>query len=139
MSVRKSKANGAAGSASASRPSGAAAARHGPTNAPSEDEIFARIYEAVLDHRLRPGTKLKEVALADAFGVNRAVVRKVLARLSYNRLVALRPNRAAVVASPTIDESRDLFAARRVVEAAIVECVARAAPDLAAMFAVSEV
>ena len=127
MSVRKSKANGAAGSARASRASGAAAARHGPANAPSEDEIFARIYEAVLDHRLQPGTKLKEVALADAFGVNRAVVHKVLARLSYNRLVALRPNRAAVVASPTIDESRDLFAARRVVEAAIVECVARAA------------
>ncbi|TMG94895.1 MAG: GntR family transcriptional regulator, partial [Betaproteobacteria bacterium] len=102
MSVRKSKANGAAGSARASRARGAAAARHGPANAPSEDEIFARIYEAVLDHRLQPGTKLKEVALADAFGVNRAVVRKVLARLSYNRLVALRPNRAAVVASPTI-------------------------------------
>jgi DNA-binding GntR family transcriptional regulator len=92
---------------------------------PAEDEIFDRIYQAVLDHRLQPGTKLKEVALADAFGVNRAVVRKVLARLSYNRLVALRPNRAAVVASPTVEESRDLFAARRVVEAAIVGCVAR--------------
>src|SRR5512132_506003 len=90
-----------------------------------EEGIFARIYDAVLDHRLQPGTKLKEVALADAFGVNRAVVRKVLARLSYNRLVALRPNRGAIVASPTIDESRDLFSARRVVEAAIVECAAR--------------
>jgi DNA-binding GntR family transcriptional regulator len=92
---------------------------------PGEDEIFTRIYDAVLDHRLQPGTKLKEVALAEAFGVNRAVIRKVLARLSYNRLVALRPNRGAVVASPSVDESRDLFAARRVIEAAIAECVAR--------------
>ncbi len=97
------------------------------TAAPSEEEIFARIYDAVLDHRLQPGTKLREVALADAFGVNRAVVRKVLARLSYNRLVALRPNRGAVVASPSVEESRDLFAARRVVEAAIVERVAQTA------------
>lgn len=105
---------------------GARARPRRPTaRAPSEDEIFARIYDAVLDHRLQPGTKLKEVALAEAFGVNRAVVRKVLARLSYNRLVALRPNRGAVVASPSVDESRDLFAARRVVEAAIVDCVAR--------------
>jgi DNA-binding GntR family transcriptional regulator len=97
----------------------------GDASGPAEDAIFERIYDAVLDHRLQPGTKLKEVALAQAFGVNRAVIRKVLARLSYNRLVSLRPNRGAVVASPSVDESRDLFAARRVVEAAIVECVAR--------------
>ena len=120
MAARKSKANSAS---RGSAPRCAAPA----TAAPSEDEIFARIYDAVLHHRLQPGTKLKEVALADAFGVNRAVVRKVLARLSYNRLVALRPNRGAVVASPSVEESRDLFAARRVVEAAIVERVAQSA------------
>ena len=96
-----------------------------------EDRIFARIRQAVLDRRLQPGTKLKEVALADTFGVNRAAVRKVLARLSFARLVALRPNRAAIVASPTVQESRDIFAARRVIEAAIVDRVARSAPRAA--------
>src|SRR2546430_4386808 len=89
----------------------------------NEDEIYHRIYGAVLDHRLQPGTKLKEVALAEVFRVNRNVIRKVLMRLAYNRLVALRPNRGAVVASPSIEESRDLFAARRAVEAAIVDAV----------------
>ena len=88
--------------------------------AASEADIFARMHQAVLDRRLEPGMKLKEVALAEAFGVNRAVVRKVLVRLCYERLVVLRPNRAAVVASPSVQESRDIFAARRVVEAAIV-------------------
>ena len=92
--------------------------------AASEADIFARMHQAVLDRRLEPGMKLKEVALADAFGVNRAVVRRVLARLSYERLVVLRPNRAAVVASPSVQESRDIFAARRVVEAAIVASLA---------------
>ena len=92
--------------------------------AASEAEIFARMHQAVLDRRLEPGMKLKEVALAEAFGVNRAVVRRVLARLSYERLVVLRPNRAAVVASPSVQESRDIFAARRVVEAAIVASLA---------------
>jgi len=82
------------------------------------------MHQAVLDRRLEPGMKLKEVALAEAFGVNRAVVRRVLARLSYERLVVLRPNRAAVVASPSVQESRDIFAARRVVEAAIVASLA---------------
>src|SRR5438105_3227336 len=90
-----------------------------------EDEIYRRIYGAVLDHRLQPGTKLKEVALAEVFRANRNVIRKVLMRLAYNRLVALRPNRGAVVASPSIEESRDLFAARRAVEAAIVDAVTR--------------
>ena len=90
-----------------------------------EDEIYRRIYGAVLDHRLQPGTKLKEVALAEVFRANRNVIRKVLMRLAYNRLVALRPNRGAVVASPSVEESRDLFAARRAVEAAIVDAVTR--------------
>jgi len=105
----------------------------------NEDEIYRRIYGAVLDHRLQPGTKLKEVALAEVFGANRNVIRKVLMRLAYNRLVALRPNRGAVVASPSVEESRDLFAARRAVEAAIVDAVTRkiAPPEAKALRALT--
>jgi len=91
----------------------------------AEEDVYDRIRGAILDHRLNPGTKLKEVALADVFGVNRSVVRKVLARLAFARLVDLTPNRGASVASPSVDESRDLFAARRAVEAAIVDAAAR--------------
>jgi DNA-binding GntR family transcriptional regulator len=101
------------------------AARKPASARANEDEIYRRIYAAVLDHRLQPGTKLKEVVLAEVFGANRSVIRKVLMRLAYNRLVALRPNRGAVVASPSIEESRDLFAARRAIEAAIVDAVTR--------------
>jgi DNA-binding GntR family transcriptional regulator len=91
----------------------------------TEEQVYDRIHGAVLDHRLLPGTKLKEVALAEIFGVNRNVVRKVLARLAFARLVDQKPNRGATVASPTIAESRDLFAARRAVEGAIVDIAAR--------------
>ena len=90
-----------------------------------EDQVFDRIYQAVLDHRLQPGTKLKEVALAEVFGVSRSVVRKVLARLAYAKLIDLKPNRGATVASPSVEESRDLFAARRAVEGAIVDALTR--------------
>ena len=88
MVARKSK-NGRAPAANTSK--SAHVRRNAPSFAPNEDQIFAHIHDAMLDHRLQPGTKLKEVALADAFGVNRAVVRKVLARLSYNRLIARTP------------------------------------------------
>ena len=46
-------------------------------------------------------------------------------QLSAVNIIELRPNRGAVVASPSIAESRDLFAARRTIESAIVDTLAR--------------
>lgn len=91
---------------------------------PGVDEaqrVFESLRNAVLDQRLPPGLQLKEQALADAFGVNRAVVRQALARLEIYRLVAHEPNRGVFVAHPSAAEGRDIFTARRYIEAAIVE------------------
>ncbi len=87
----------------------------------SEDDVLRRIEQAVLDHRLAPGTKLKEVQLANLFGVKRGLIRKVLTRLAHSRLVELTPNRGARVAKPSVKEGQDLFATRRVIESAILE------------------
>ncbi len=92
---------------------------------PSEDEVLRQIEQAVFDHRLPPGTKLKEVQLAELFGVKRGLIRKVLTRLAHSRLVEQTPNRGATVAQPSVKEGRDLFAARRVIESAVVEQLAR--------------
>ena len=59
----------------------------------TEDEVLRQIEQAVLDHRLPPGTKLKEVQLANLFGVKRGMIRKVLTRLAHSRLVDQTPNR----------------------------------------------
>ncbi|MCG6888280.1 MAG: GntR family transcriptional regulator [Gammaproteobacteria bacterium] len=88
---------------------------------PSEDEVLRRIEQAVLDHRLAPGTKLKEVQLANLFGVKRGLIRKVLTRLAHSSLVQQTPNRGATVASPSVKEGQDLFATRRVIESAVLE------------------
>jgi len=87
----------------------------------SEDEVLRRIEQAVLDHRLAPGTKLKEVQLANLFGVKRGLIRKVLTRLAHSSLVEQTPNRGATVAKPSLKEGQDLFAARRVIESAVLE------------------
>ena len=92
---------------------------------PLSDGVYERICEAVRDQRLPPGTKLKEVALAELFGVTRSAIRHAFARLHAMKLIELRPNRGAMVASPSIAESRDLFAARRTIESAIVDKLAR--------------
>ena len=88
-------------------------------------DVYAQIYEAVLDHRLPPGTKLKEVPLAELFGVTRGSIRKAFTQLHAMNIIELRPNRGAIVASPSVAESRDLFAARRIIESSIVDILAR--------------
>src|SRR5688572_24071272 len=91
----------------------------------AEDRVFNAILDAVLDHRLVPGTKLKERELSEIFGVGRSAVRAALTRLGHSLLVELRPNRGAVIANPSLAETRDLFEARRVIEAALVQRLAR--------------
>ncbi len=86
--------------------------------------VFAQIHDAILESRLPPGSKLKEVPLAQHFSVTRGTIRKALAQLASMKVVELRPNRGAIVASPSIEESRQLFAARRAIESALVEALA---------------
>jgi DNA-binding GntR family transcriptional regulator len=102
--------------------------RRGSTSTPrraaaplSEDTIYERVMTAIFEHRLPPGTKLGEDRLAGIFGVSRARIRRVLPRLAHDGVVHLEPNRGAFVAKPTVQEARDVFEARRVIEPAIVQ------------------
>lgn len=87
---------------------------------PGDEIIHTELYDAIIDHRIPPGTALPEDTLAGAFGVSRTVVRKALIRLAHERLIELRRNRGAVVARPSVEEARQVFEARRVIEAAVV-------------------
>lgn len=87
---------------------------------PSDVAIYQAMADAIFEQRLAPGTKLAEDALGDIFDVSRTVVRKALYRLASEKVVEIRPNRGAMVASPSVQEARDVFAARRVVESAII-------------------
>ena len=90
-----------------------------------EQRIYDTVFDSVMGQRLLPGTKLPEAPLCELFGVTRSVVRKVLQRLAHDHIVELRPNKGAVVATPTPEETRQVFEARRGLEAAIVRLAAR--------------
>lgn len=92
--------------------------------APVEQHVYHEIEQAIYDQRLRPGTKLGEEALALAFSISRARIRRILLALSHQRLVDLIPNRGAFVIQPTADDARDIFDARRTLEDLVVERVA---------------
>jgi len=83
--------------------------------------IYGELHDAILEQRLAPGTKLPEDGLGEIFGVSRTIVRKALLRLAHENLVEVRPNRGAVVASPTVEEAAEVFEARRVVEGAMID------------------
>ena len=86
--------------------------------------IVRELTQAIAGHRLQPGTKLAEQRLADHFGVSRTLVRQALHQLAQNRLVNLEPARGAFVAAPTVDESRQVFAVRRMLEAGMAQAFA---------------
>jgi DNA-binding GntR family transcriptional regulator len=86
----------------------------------SVDEIVEKIFTAILEHRLAPGTKLGEDRLATIFGTSRAKIRDVLARLAHEQVVDLIPQRGAFVAKPTIEQAHDVFEARRLIEPGVL-------------------
>lgn len=88
-----------------------------------EERIYRAVFDSVMSQRLKPGTKLPEAPLCELFNVSRSVVRKVLQKLEHDHIVQLRPNRGAIVAVPTREETRQIFEARRALEAAIVHLV----------------
>lgn len=95
------------------------------------EDAYRQLFEAIVDQRLLPGTKLTEMALVEAFGVGRRTVGAALQRLTWENLVVFFPKRGAFVAAPNADEAREVFAARIAVEAGTTEAVARAADPMA--------
>ncbi|MGH6626355.1 MAG: GntR family transcriptional regulator [Burkholderiaceae bacterium] len=85
----------------------------------TNQEIYDRIYAAIGERRLLPGTKLSEERLAQAFHASRTRVREVLLRLSQELIVEAHPNRGAFVASPTQQDMHQVFAVRRALERAV--------------------
>jgi DNA-binding GntR family transcriptional regulator len=91
----------------------------------STRHIVDSLTKAIVEHRLHPGTKLAEQKLADHFGVSRTLVRQALFQLSQNRLIRLEPARGAFVAAPSVDEARQVFAVRRMLEAELTRAFVR--------------
>jgi DNA-binding GntR family transcriptional regulator len=80
------------------------------------DRVYDAIYAAVIDHRLVPGSRLREEELAQTFAVSRTLVRQALHKLAQDGVITLRPNKGAMVPEPTRRDGEHVFDARRVVE-----------------------
>ena len=91
------------------------------TNASVTDKVAAAITDAIIQHRIVAGTKLVEQNLATMFGVSRTIVRQALIRLEREKLIKLEPAKGASVATPTVEETRQIFATRRLIEVPMIK------------------
>jgi len=113
----------------ASKPARAAppSARERDNAVAVEERMYQDIYDAIMEHRLPPRTKLTEQTLCQIYDTARHTVRKVLSRLSTEGMVDLEANRGAFIASPSHAEVRDMFELRNILEHAVLEKVGREA------------
>lgn len=89
-------------------------------NATQDGRLYNEILDAILDHRLSPGVKLKEDELSSIFSVSRTVVRRALLRLSHDRIVDIQPNRGATIIRPDVQKAREILAVRRLIERELI-------------------
>ena len=89
------------------------------------EAIHRSISDAIIEHRLKPGARLREDALSEVFGVSRTGIRKILQRLALEQLVTLTPRRGASVTRPTAEEAKDVFDARQMIECGLMPEIAR--------------
>ncbi|GAA5234330.1 GntR family transcriptional regulator [Verticiella sediminum] len=98
-------------------------------SAPPDDDPETRVHGAItralLAGKLRPGTALRERALAEMFGCTRGAVRKVLARLGQEGKLEIVHNRGAFVPQPTVEDIRAVYEARSALEVGILALLAR--------------
>ena len=111
------------------RPARTGAARGSSAGADASvtQRIVESVTSAIVERRLMPGTKLAEQKIADIFKVSRTIVRQALNQLSRDKLVTLEPARGARVAEPSVEEARQVFEVRNMLEAAMIR---RAATEL---------
>jgi len=84
-----------------------------------EEKIVTQIFEAVMDQRLPPGTKLSESNLCDVFDVSRMRIRRALLLLASREVVEIYSNKGAYIASPSAKQARDVFETRLAIEPSI--------------------
>src|SRR6516164_8056086 len=78
--------------------------------------VAQKLREAIMSGTLKPGQRLVERELCEMMGVSRPSIREALRLLEADGLVNTVPHRGPVVSTITIEEARQLYAARAMLE-----------------------
>lgn len=100
--------------------------QHGelPRSMSRTEAVHEALRLAILEQRLKPGAKLPEDAIGEAFGTSRTIAREALGRLAVEGIVELKQNRGAFVANPSLEEGQQTFFVRRGLERLVTDTLA---------------
>lgn len=94
------------------------------------EQAYQRLKQDIMTGTYSPNERLVEAPLTRSLGVSRNTLRTVLARLKYEGLVVLEPNRGGRVRAFTLAEAQELLRVREVLEALVAGLAAvRATPE----------
>ncbi len=86
----------------------------------SIESIARDLATAIVEKRLPPGTWLREEALGRVYSVSRTKIRAALVMLAKDRLIETIPDKGSFVSRPSVQEAREVFAVRRILESEVV-------------------
>ncbi len=89
------------------------------------DKLAATLQARMLSGELVSGTRLRQEALAEEFGVSRTPIREALRKLQASGLVELQTDRGALVRGPSAREIRDAYEVRAELEGLAAELAAQ--------------
>lgn len=80
------------------------------------EQAYMTLRKAILDHELAPGTRLSVPGVAEQLGVSRSPAREAIARIAYEGLAYLQPNKGAIVADLDVASLVEIYEVREVLE-----------------------
>jgi DNA-binding GntR family transcriptional regulator len=93
--------------------------------------IADRLRSEILEGRFPPHTQLAEVELARQLQVSRGPIREAMQRLIQEGLLRAERNRGVFVVELGLDDARDVYLARGVIERAAAAIIAKQRPEAA--------
>lgn len=88
------------------------------TNLSRAEYAYQRIREAIRSGEFQPGQRLREADLAEHFRVSRTPIREAIRRITADGLLELVPGRGLAVAQFSMQQVRELYFLRAVLEGA---------------------
>lgn len=89
------------------------------------ERLYETLREDILSNKYEPGEELQIDKLAQEFGVSTTPIREALVRLEGDGLVVSIPNRGVQVAPISLDDVRNLYEVRRLLEPYAAKIAAR--------------
>jgi DNA-binding GntR family transcriptional regulator len=94
------------------------------------EDAYQKLYVAIQSGNLKPGTRLREVELAEWLGSSRTPVREALNRLQTQGLIIQEPRRGMIITELDHTMVAELYVMREVLEGTAAGLAARHASDV---------